>query len=80
MEEITKKLHRCFEDMGVLPTALKDSAHLTRDLGLDSLDITDLILRIESMFGIEIPDPELVSFHTIKDLKAYLNQKVLVQV
>ncbi|WP_216824406.1 acyl carrier protein [Emticicia sp. TH156] len=79
MNEMTKKLYRCFEDMGVLSTALHDSAHLTRDLGLDSLDVTDLILRIESTFNIEISDAEINSFQTIQDINTHLHQKIMVQ-
>ncbi|PLK42129.1 acyl carrier protein [Emticicia sp. TH156] len=76
MEDTIKKLNHCFEEMGILPTALTDSAHLTKDLGLDSLDVTDLMLRIESVFAIQISDTELSEFQTIKDIKTYLNQRV----
>ena len=78
MEANTAKMYTCFEEMGISPNALRDSAHLTRDLGLDSLDVTDLILRLETIFNTSIPDTDWNNFQTIKDIKNYLNQTMLV--
>lgn len=78
MEANTKKMYSCFEEMGIPSNALKDSAHLTRDLGLDSLDVTDLVLRLESIYNTSIPDTDWNKFQTIKDIKTYLNQTILV--
>lgn len=78
MEENTAKMYTCFEEMGISPKSLSDSAHLTRDLGLDSLDVTDLVLRLETIFNTSIPDTDWNKFQTIKDIKNYLNQTMLV--
>lgn len=78
METNTKKLYACFDEMGISSKSLTDSAHLTRDLGLDSLDVTDLILRLETIFNTSIPDTDWNKFQTIKDIKYYLNQTMLV--
>lgn len=39
-----------------------------KDLGMDSLDLIDLILDAEKKFGIEIPDDKLMEIKVIKDL------------
>lgn len=80
MEGNTAKMYTCFEEMGIPSNSLKDSAHLTRDLGLDSLDVTDLVLRLESIYNTSIPDTDWSSFQTIRDIKNYLNQMTLVAV
>jgi acyl carrier protein len=74
MESITKKLYECFNDMGVPTSALEENANLLKDLGLDSLDVTDLILRLETIFEINIPDSDWTHLQTIKDIKQYLMQ------
>lgn len=74
METITKKLYECFNNMGVPTSALSENANLIKDLGLDSLDITDLILRLETVFEINIPDSDWSNLQTIKDIKQYLMQ------
>lgn len=51
----------------VLPTA-----HLELDLGLDSLEVVELLTFIESTFGVKIDEKTLVEHATIKDLAEYV--------
>jgi acyl carrier protein len=46
------------------------------DLGLDSLDIFNLFLAIETEFGVEVPDEDIDSLITIGALKVYVNEKI----
>lgn len=46
-----------------------------KDLGLDSLDATELLLDIEGRFGVVIPDSELARMRTVADLDRYLVDK-----
>jgi len=43
-------------------------SRLERDLGLDSLSRTELLLRIERGFGVSLPEQALVSAETARDL------------
>jgi acyl carrier protein len=43
-----------------------------RVLGLDSLDLFDLLVAVELEFGVEIPDAQAVGFYCIADLVHYL--------
>jgi acyl carrier protein len=56
-----------------LPVAsLTDQAHFILDLGMDSLDRTDLLLRVEDEFGIHITDQDWHKLRTIDALMEYL--------
>ena len=47
-----------------------------RDLGLDSLDIADILSNIESEFGFEFEDEEFESITTVEDLKKLIEKKL----
>jgi acyl carrier protein len=43
-----------------------------RVLGLDSLDLFDLLVAVELEFGVEIPDAKAVGFYCIADVVRFL--------
>jgi acyl carrier protein len=45
------------------------------DLGADSLDIVELLMEMEEVFGVEIADEELEKIRTIKDVIDFLKLK-----
>lgn len=49
---------------------------LNDDLGLDSLDTTDIIMHIEKEFGISISDMDAEKIHTIGQLVEYVYKKI----
>jgi len=46
---------------------------IKKDLGADSLDILQLLMRIEDGYGLVIPDEELAAFETVGDVVKYLD-------
>ena len=44
------------------------------DLDLDSLDFVDLILEIEEVWGISIPDDVAQGFTTVKEVVEYIKE------
>ncbi|RRB00936.1 acyl carrier protein [Larkinella rosea] len=76
-QQINNSLQKLFENLGISLSALTDEADFTKDLGLDSLDITDLLLQVEINFGIRIPDEDWWMLKTIGQLKAYLVTETL---
>ncbi len=48
------------------------AAHFEKDLGLDSLDVVELVMALEEEFGIEIPDAEADKIASVGDAVNYL--------
>ena len=48
---------------------------IKKDLGADSLDILQLLMRVEDDYGIVIPDQELAGFRTVADVVNFLNKQ-----
>lgn len=48
---------------------------LVDDLNLDSLDIVELMMKMEDDFGMEIPEEDAEGLKTVKDIVEYLKNK-----
>ncbi len=60
-EEIEKKVNEVFEEsFEISPDRLKPEMQIFDDLGLDSLDIVDLIVALQKKFKVQIRDDERV--------------------
>ncbi len=67
-EEIVKKVKDIIVDkLGVEASEVTDTASFTNDLGADSLDTVELLMDLEKVFGIKIPDEETSTIVTVKD-------------
>jgi len=51
-------------------------AELVNDLGINSLELADLILVCEDEFGIEVDDKAIGTFISVGDVVKYLEDKV----
>jgi acyl carrier protein len=49
-----------------------NEASFIDDLGADSLDIVELVMKMEEEFGIEIPDDEAEKIKTVNDVIQYI--------
>ncbi len=45
------------------------------DLNLDSLDMVELMMKMEDEFGIEIPETDTEKLKTVEDVISYLKAK-----
>ena len=45
------------------------------DLNLDSLDIVELMMKMEDEFGVEIPEEEAENLKTVGDVAKYVESK-----
>ena len=54
------------------------TASIRHDLGIDSLDVVELMYDLEKRFEIVIPDEDLLKLVTIGDLIEYLSGKLNV--
>ena len=57
----------------VSPDKVTMDAQIKRDLGADSVDILQLLMRLEDDYGIVIPDQELAKFETVGDVVSFLD-------
>ncbi|MEK6695949.1 MAG: acyl carrier protein [Candidatus Deferrimicrobiota bacterium] len=49
-----------------------NTASFIDDLGADSLDIVEMVMKMEEEFGIEIPDEEAEKIKTVNDVIQYI--------
>ncbi|MBP5483978.1 MAG: acyl carrier protein [Bacteroidales bacterium] len=57
------------------PSKITLESRIMKDLGADSLDILQLLMRIEDQYGIVIPDQALAKFDTVADVVSYLENQ-----
>ncbi len=63
------------EELGVEESEVKPEANFIEDLGADSLDTVELIMKLEEEFDIEIPDEEAEKLTTVGKVIDYLKEK-----
>jgi len=63
------------EELQVGEDQVTPEAHFTEDLGADSLHIVEIVLRLEEVFDIEIPDEDAEKIQTVADAVAYIEGK-----
>ena len=63
------------EELRVNSDAIKPEAELAGDLGINSLELADLVYLCEEKFNIVIDDEDLHNFTTVGDIVAYLEKK-----
>ena len=60
------------EELQLDPDEIKPESELANDLGINSIELADLIMMCEDKFGVEIEDDEFHKFVTIGDVVNYL--------
>jgi acyl carrier protein len=60
------------EQLGATREEIVPEASFIDDLGADSLDIVELVMKMEEEFGIEIPDEEAEKIKTVNDVIQYI--------
>ena len=61
------------EKLEIEPDLIKPDAQLANDLGINSLELADLVLYCEDKYDVEIDDDALQSFITVNDVVEYLS-------
>ena len=62
------------EHLGVEAEKVTEDASFIDDLGVDSLDIVELVMAFEEEFGVEIPDDAAEKISTVSDAIKYINE------
>lgn len=64
------------EEMEVEEDKLFDDARLKEDMGIDSLDIVDVVVCVQRKFGFKIQSEEMKQLLTLRDFCDYIDKKV----
>jgi len=74
-QEIIEKTNKVFEEsFEIEKKRLVPEAHIFTDLGLDSLDIVDLIVALQNAFGVQIRAEEKVrEIRTLQDIYRFIS-------
>ena len=62
------------DELGVDESEVTENARFIDDLGGDSLDTVELVMRFEEEFGIEIPDEEAEKIQSVGDAFSYIEE------
>ena len=60
------------EHLGIEEAKVTDNASFVDDLGADSLDTVELVMKFEEEFGLEIPETAAEKLTSVKDAIAYI--------
>jgi len=63
------------DKLGVEENEIVPSARFIEDLGADSLDTVELIMKFEEEFDLEIPDSEAENLKTVQDAIDYISKR-----
>lgn len=76
MSEIQDKIKQIIVDeLGVDEAEVTENARFIEDLGADSLDLVELVMKFEEEFGIEIPDEDSEKIQSVRDAYAYVEER-----
>lgn len=65
-----------FDKVATTNPTFNPTSSFTSDLGLDSLDVVEVVMAVEEEFGIEIPDEAADSFKTPQEVIEYVHSKL----
>ena len=63
------------EQLGVSQDEMQLDTNFKYDLGVDSLDLYEIVMKMEDEFDVEIPAEELEDVATFEDVLNYLKSK-----
>jgi acyl carrier protein len=61
--------------IGIDAEQISKESRFKEDLGIDSLDIFEIIMEIEDEFGLEIPTEDLEGMTKVADLTDYISKR-----
>ncbi|MBS1493925.1 MAG: acyl carrier protein [Bacteroidetes bacterium] len=77
VEEIKEKVKQAVVDkLGVEDSKVTDDASFINDLGADSLDTVELVMKFEEEFDIKIPDEDAEKIQKVGDAVKYIQEKL----
>ncbi len=63
------------EQLGIEEDKVTLKSNITDDLGVDSIDIVDLVMSLEDEFELEMSDDDISKVKTVGDIVDYIESK-----
>lgn len=63
------------EHLGISEDEIKLESNFQDDLGIDSLEIFEIVMDLEDEFNMEISNEDLESMKTVQDLVEYISSR-----
>ncbi len=77
MSDIAEKVKSVIaEQAEVKPEEVAEKAKFIDDLGLDSLDMVELVMELEEECGVEIPDEDAEKLTTVGEAISYVEKRL----
>ena len=73
MKEEIKKI--IAKQLRIDVSKISDDSNLLDDLGVDSLEMIEVVMALEERFGLSVPDEDLIKLKTVNDAAAYIESK-----
>ena len=64
------------QELNIQKDKIKLESRLSEDLGLDSIDAVELIMKLEEDYNISISDDEIKNVKTVRELVDHVNKLV----
>ncbi|MGG7164757.1 acyl carrier protein [Clostridium ihumii] len=64
------------EQVSINEDEIKVEANFSEELGLDSLELFEVIIALEDEFNIEIPNEDLENIKNVKELSVYIEKRI----
>lgn len=55
-------------------STINDNSKIVEDLGADSLDTVELVMKFENAYDMQIPDEDTDNLITVGDIKKYIEE------
>ncbi|MCQ2339627.1 MAG: phosphopantetheine-binding protein [Paludibacteraceae bacterium] len=76
-EEVIKTINQFLvEDFEIDEALLVPEKNIVEDLKIDSLDIVDIIVRVNEVFGVKLDKMDLINVHTLGDFYDLIAERV----
>ena len=60
------------KQLNIDPATIDDDADILDDLGADSLEVVEMLMTIESEFGLVVPDEDVPELKTVRAVAEYI--------
>lgn len=61
------------EKLNINVDNVNEDTNITADLGIDSIDVMEIIMNIEAKYDIRLEDDKIKDLQTVKDLLSYVS-------